>query len=367
MQVGKWIVPLGMVFALMGCQKSDIAVKKQSRLLVAVQRIQPSQEILWVEVPGVTVAPQAVDIRVKTTGYIDRIAFTEGQAVRKGDLLVQLDDRRQKAQLQLAQAKEKQAQTALEQAQRDAKRAKQLYAAKAMSLEEWEKIQSTLQDARHYRQECLATVQQARTELSYTVVRAPADGFMTKALLKEGALVQSNNRIVATLTQKDPLYIEFAPSDRALAGSSLSLDTPVQVLYGTDKRVIEAKLNYISPEQNANNATRAMRARTVKAQSMIPGEFVTVRVAKEVLPTAYRLPQKAVQQLPDGTYQVYLYRDGKAYAQKVDVTQWDHTDWIVRNNGLRPGRLLITNQLIKIRDQMSVKVATQEQKTESKQ
>ena len=86
-----------------------------------------------------------------------------------------------------------------------------------------------------------------------------------------------------------------------------------------------------------------------------------MRLAAGVLPNAFRVPQKAVLQLPDGSYQVFLMKDNKAQAQRVVATQWVDTDWVI-TSGLHSGDVVITNQLIRLRDGLKVELKSTKSK-----
>ena len=105
----------------------------------------------------------------------------------------------------------------------------------------------------------------------------------------------------------------------------------------------------------ATNATRLMRAVVPGDAALLPGDLVRVRLAVRNALPGFRIPQKAVVQLPDGTYRVYVVENGHAKAKAVEVGDWDGTDWIVRK-GLAENDRVIVDQMFKLRDGLAVRV-----------
>ena len=99
-----------------------------------------------------------------------------------------------------------------------------------------------------------------------------------------------------------------------------------------------------------------MRAKIPADSGVLPGEFLRIRFMTAVDSGAWRVPQRCVKQLPDGTYAVFVMQDGKAIQKAVEVGLWEGTDWIV-TKGLADGDLVITNQLIKLQNGTAVKAA----------
>ena len=96
-----------------------------------------------------------------------------------------------------------------------------------------------------------------------------------------------------------------------------------------------------------------MRARFEEPVPVLPGEFVKVRLETVVNQNVFRVPQKAIVQMPDGSYRVYVRQGDKAVAKTVTVGLWEGTDWIVFS-GVDEGDLVITDQLLRLRDGSSV-------------
>ena len=204
-------------------------------------------------------------------------------------------------------------------------------------------------------EQAAADEKDAAISLNWTKVLAPASGFASRANLNPGSLVDASTSVLATITQHDDIRVTFAPSDRDLGEAKISLDSAVRV-FTKNGRELPAKLDYVSQSLDPSVGTRLMRASLKPDQPVIPGEFVTVRLMTGVDKHAYRVPQRALLQRPDGTYAVYIVKDGKALRQTVTVGLWEGKDWIVLS-GLEDGDRVITNQLLRIQDGMPVRLA----------
>ena len=142
--------------------------------------------------------------------------------------------------------------------------------------------------------------------------------------------------------------MRFAPSERRLNGADITLDNRVR-LFANNGKEYQAKLDFVSQSLDPDTSTRLMRARFIEATPVLPGEFVRVRLQTTVEKQVFRVPQKAIMQMPDGSYRVYVRQGDKAVAKTVTVGLWEGTDWIVYT-GLEDGDHVITDQLLRLRD-----------------
>lgn len=101
-----------------------------------------------------------------------------------------------------------------------------------------------------------------------------------------------------------------------------------------------------------------MRARLSQGSQILPGDFVRVQLMIGTRKNAVLVPQKAVRQLPDGTYSVFVFKDGKAVQQPIKVDRWTGPDWIA-TEGLKTGDRVITNQQLKLRNGLKVRLDKQ--------
>ena len=163
----------------------------------------------WDEFTGRVSAVETVELRPRVSGYVERVAFHEGQEVHKGDLLFQIDQRRYQAALDEAQAALARARSEAHLAHTQDVRAQSLVQAQAISKEEFEtrKAASAQGDAAVRAAE--AAVAAARLDLQFTQVRSPIDGRAGRAMLTEGNLAQADSSVLTTVVSLDPMQVYF--------------------------------------------------------------------------------------------------------------------------------------------------------------
>ncbi|WVM90188.1 efflux RND transporter periplasmic adaptor subunit [Halopseudomonas pachastrellae] len=177
---------------------------------------------LWDNFTGRMAAPETVALRARVSGYIDKVAFEEGELVKQGDVLFVIDQRPYQARLQMARAEVARARSQVTLAAREAERAEQLWERRAISREEMEQRSA----ARTMAQAALASAEAAQDnaelDLAYTEVKAPVSGRMGRAEITKGNLATADATLLATLVSVDPLYVYFE-SDQQTAEAIRSM------------------------------------------------------------------------------------------------------------------------------------------------
>ena len=340
---------------LTGCQDKNSGPAAHPPIPVATTTAKIVPEIIWVEALGEAEGIEQTEVRAQVSGILRNIAYKEGDAVKKNDTLFEIDPDTYRAAYNAAVAERKQVQAQLEQEEREAQRYKLLYEAKAVSKKTWDDAQSAVDIRRANLRMARANEQSALIDLQRTAVKAPSDGIVGRALVNAGSLVTASSTLLATITQPDELRVVFAVSERDLQGADITLANKVRLRL-TDGSTIEGKLDYVARQIDPTSASLMMRARLPQgASGVVPGQFVHVQLQSRIEPKAIRVPQRCVVQKPDGTYQVYVVRDGLAHAVAVTVGLWKGTDWIVLS-GLAEGDKVVVDQIQRMRDKQPVKL-----------
>ncbi len=165
-----------------------------------------------------------VEIRARVTGYIVKVNFEDGQEVKKGDLLFEIDPRPYQAALDRAQGELTRLKAVLEKAQDDLARSNRLRPSGAISEDEYEQHVAQLAIAKASIQEAEASVRDAQLNLEFTKVISPIDGRVSRARITEGNLVQPGTGDAMVLTKVvtvDPIYVYFNIDERALLITSI--------------------------------------------------------------------------------------------------------------------------------------------------
>src|SRR5712672_2083199 len=191
----------------------------------------------WDEFTGRIAAIGAVDIRPRVSGYIDRIAFKEGDMVKAGDLLFVIDPRPYRATYDSAVAQLERARASAQLAEAQYKRAESLVKTSAISVDTYDKRHAALGQTSadvHAAEAALAT---AKLNLDFTEVRSPIAGRVSRALLTLGNLVQADQTVLTSVVSQDPVYVYFQPDEQsflryrelARKGERANSDNPVRV------------------------------------------------------------------------------------------------------------------------------------------
>jgi len=338
---------------LLSSSQSHSKAAKANLLAVRTIRVVPSNETVWVETLGETEGARQVEVRAQVSGILEAITYKEGEAVKAGQTLFIIDKAPYAASLRAAKAATHQAEASYKQAKREAERYAKLFKAQATSRKLLEDALSTKRIAGALLAQTIARQVDAQINMDRTQVKAPSDGIASRAEINQGALVNASSTLLATLTQPERLRVKFQLSERDINGRPVTLKNAVR-LYDMNRREIPAKLDYVSQQVDVTTATRAMRATVLDPSHVFAGQLLSVQLAIDEKKGVFRVPQRCVQQLPDGSYAVYAVVAGKVRSVPVTVGNWKDTDWIILT-GLKGGEHLVIDQLQRLRDGLPVK------------
>ena len=340
------LVPL---LALAGCGERN---KYQPPPPAEVSVAKPEQRkvTLYMEVTGSTAPLNRVDLVARVQGFLDKVAYKDGAAVKKGDLLFQIDQEDYRIALQIAQATQQQQEALLLQAENDLKRKQELVKTSAVSV-------ANVDDSRAKRDSTIAAldqtkgqVEQAKRNLAYTTITAPFDGTVSARLVDPGAMVGAGSPTkLATIVQLDPLYVKFNVDEQQVLtvrqrmrekGVTLKDLGPIPVDIGLQTETgypHTGTLDYVAPEIDASTGTLAARAIVDNKDGVLqPGLFVRVRIPKQVDVESLLVPDIALGNNQEGRY--LLVVDDKNVVQQRQVEVGEQIDGGLRiiTSGLKP-------------------------------
>jgi RND family efflux transporter MFP subunit len=168
-----------------------------------------------VEFPGRTEAINAVDIRARVTGYLEKMHFKEGADVNKGDLLFEIDPRPYQAEVDRTEANLVQNQAHLKRLDADHQRALRLFRSSTIGREEFDKIAGDRAEAEAAVGVAKAQRDMANLNLSFTKIRAPLSGRIDRRMIDPGNLVKADETVLATIVSLDPIYAYFDLDERS--------------------------------------------------------------------------------------------------------------------------------------------------------
>lgn len=316
----------------------------------------------WDSFNGRIEAVESVQLRPRVSGYIDKVNYTDGQEVKKGEVLFTIDDRTYRAALEQAQAALARARTQASLAQSEANRTDKLIHTNLVSREEWEQRRSTATQAQADIRAAQAAVDTAQLNLDFTKVTAPIDGRASRALITSGNLVTAGDSasVLTTLVSLKTVYVYFDVDEStylhyqnlARSGQGASSNhqaLPVEIgLTGEDGYPHQGKVDFLDNQLTPSTGTIRMRALLDNAQRQFtPGLFARVRLPGSAEFKATLIDDKAVLTDQDRKYVYVVDKEGKA--QRRDITPGRLAAGLrIVQQGLSPGDRVIVDGLQKV-------------------
>ncbi|QKJ87177.1 Efflux transporter periplasmic adaptor subunit [Paramixta manurensis] len=316
----------------------------------------------WDSFNGRIEAVESVQLRPRVSGYIDRVNYTDGQEVKKGQVLFTIDDRTYRAALEQAQAELARAKTQASLARSEASRTDKLVNTNVVSREEWEQRRSSATQAQADMLAAQAAVDAAQLNLDFTKVTAPIDGRASRALITTGNLVTAGDSasVLTTLVSQNTVYVYFDVDEatylhyQSLARSGQGPSTnhtslPVEIgLVGEEGYPHPGKVDFLDNQLTPGTGTIRMRAVLDNAQRQFtPGLFARVRLPGSAEFSAMLIDDKAVLTDQDRKYVYIVDKEGKA--QRRDITPGRLASGLrIVQQGLNPGDKVIIDGLQKV-------------------
>jgi membrane fusion protein (multidrug efflux system) len=336
---------------------------------VSVVTVTPRPLPVTFEYVGQTAGSREVEVRARVTGILLSRNFREGEAVRKGQSLYSIDPAPFQAAAARAEADLAAAAARAEQARRNAARLKPLYAEKAVSQKELDDAVSAEAIADADLKAARARLEEARLNLEYTRVESPVSGVAGRSLQSEGTLVSGPQVLLTTVTQVDPIWVNFGIPDSEQARLRREVDAGrlalpkngnVEVaLQLADGRSYprSGRLNFADVRISPATGTQEARAELPNPDAVLrPGQFVRVILKGAVRPAAVTVPQRAVLEGPQGKF-VYVVNDkSQAEARPVEAAEWTGEHWVIAS-GLKADDRVVVDNVMKLGPGAPVRLA----------
>ena len=292
-----------------------------------------------------------VQVRTRVDGQIDKIAFQEGQLVKEGDLLAEIDPRPFQATLDQAKAKKAQDEASLANANLDLQRFTKL--GEFATRQQTDTQRSTVAQLTAQIAADDAAISNAQTQLDYTQVKSPITGIVGLRQVDVGNIVNAATQSgIVSIAQVEPIAVIFtAPEDQLPYISEAQAVSPLKVIAITTdgKKVLaEGKLAVINNQVDTTSGTIRLKAVfDNKNHALWPGQSVSTRLLVKTLKDATVAPDEAIQHSTNGLYAYTVGPDNKAVMHKVKVS-YSIDGRSVVEEGLAPGDLVITGGQFKV-------------------
>lgn len=303
-----WLLLLLLLSFVNGCKKAENSAaipapppSPPPSVKIAQPLVQDVTE--WDEFTGHIEAINTVHIKARVSGYLEKVNFTAGKKVKKGELLFQIDPKPLQVQLDLANAELEQAKTKQALAKNDFIRAKNLLNVNAIAVEEFDMRNKGLREAMAAIQAAEANVAANKLNLDYTQIRAPIDGRVGREMITAGNLVNSGGdaTLLTTIVSIDPVYVYVDADERSVLkykrqNAQGIVGKPVELTVADETGFKhKGSIDYLAPQANAATGTISLRGVFSNTDELLsPGFFARVRLRAGAPYKAILLPDRAI-------------------------------------------------------------------------
>lgn len=324
----------------------------------------------WDEYTGRFEASDRVDVRARVSGFLDRVNFTDGQHVKKGDVLFSLDDRPFRIALSQATAEYNQTQASLKTAQDNYNRVESLRESGALSIEEYDRRKQALAFAQASVALSQSHVDKAKLDLQFTKVVAPISGLVSRHMVNEGNLIDggtSNATLLTTIVATSPIYFYFTGSESdylryvrlARNGERGSMRTdalPVFIKLQDESDFLhEAKMDFVDNE--IDNSTGTIESRAIlenKDQLLEPGMFGKARLMGSAEHEALMISDDVIGTNQSIRFVYVLGKDNTVEVKNITLGPLHSNGLRIVRDGLTKDDKLIVNNIQKIQPGMKI-------------
>jgi membrane fusion protein, multidrug efflux system len=312
-----------------------------------------------------TVTPlNTVTVLPQLSGYLTEVGYQEGQDVKKGQFLAQIDPRQYEIDKQQAEAQLAKDQASLDQARADLARYEQLHEQKSIAEQTYVDQKFLVAQDEAAVKADQASIAQYELDLTYCHITSPVDGRVGLRLVDPGNYVTASSSTgIAVITTMKPTTVEFTVPQNSLSQVLQRFNAganklPV-TLYNSDntKQIASGELYAISNQMATSTGTVTLRATFPNDdESLYPNEFVNVQLLVDTLQQAVLVPTPAVQSGAPGDYVYLVNADDTVSVHKVTLGPSDGKNTVILS-GLSTGQTVVTDGMDRLNDGAKIKIA----------
>ena len=327
------------------------------------------------KVVGRTEAYESVVLKSRVDGQVANVLFAEGQRVRKGDLLIQLDPADFSARLQQAAATSARDAALLDKTRADTARYTALKERNFVSEEKVNEVRTNEAAATANLRASKAAAEVLRLQTSYTAIRAPFDGIVGARVVFPGSSVKTNETALAVVNRVRPLLVSFSVAEKHLpllrgaieSGQSSGQGMKADITLPSDEKAhFAGTVHFLDNAVDATTGTILMKARLSNDdEKLTPGQFVNVALLLDTLPHAVVVPKEAVQQGAEGNFIYVVKDDNSVEVRKVEIAAAD-SGMAAIGKGLQVNETVVTDGQLRLTPGSRIKTKAPERTTEQK-
>lgn len=301
---------------------------------------------------GTVEAYSTVAVKTMVSGPLTKIGFREGQDVRKGDLLFEIDPRSYEAALRSAEANLARDVALKKNAEAEKQRYSFLVDKDLVPRQQYDTVAANADALEATVKADAAQVENARVQLDYCIIRSPIDGRTGSLLVQRGNVVKANDTTLVVIHQVSPIYVSFSLPERHLAeirsraaAGRLAVDA---VLPGEEKTPARGTLTFISNAIDNATGTILMKGTFPNDDRRLwPGQFANAALRLGTVPKAVVVPSEAVQAGQEGNYLFVIRPDQTAEVRPVTTGQAMDGETVIEK-GVRPGEQVVTDGQLRL-------------------
>lgn len=330
---------------------------------VVATRAQTADMPIWLKAIGSVTAANTVTVRSRVEGQLMRVLFTEGQMVKAGDLLAEIDPRAYQAQLEQAEGQLARDQALLENARIDLQRYRTLFKQDSIAKQQVDTQEALVRQYEGTVKVDKGQVDNAKLQLSYARITAPITGRIGLRAVDAGNMVKAGDTNgLATITQVTPISVIFTiPEDSlpvVLRRMREGPDVPVQAFDRSQtNKLASGKLVTIDNQIDATTGTVRLKAEFANEDgALFPNQFVNVRLLLDVRRGAVVIPTAAIQRAGQNAFVYAITPENRIAVRQITLGPLEGNQTIVES-GLQAGEQVVTDGGDRLREGTPVTVA----------
>lgn len=354
MRIRLEILVLSFLIVVAGCSKQENASAKgpAPAVPVTVATVEKKDVPVTIRAIGNVEPIEKVDIKSQVAGQVIAVHFKEGQDVKKGELLFEIDPRQAQADLNKAQGQLTKDKAVAVNARADANRYAALFKEGVTSKQEYDRAVAAADSADATVASDQAAVENARLQVHYTKITAPVSGRTGGLAVNAGNIVKANEVTLVTINQINPIYVSFSipeqqlPDVKRYMASGLKVEAIPQ---NSSDRSVPGKVTFIDNNVDMQTGTIKLKATFENGSAMLwPGQFADVVLTLTTQPNAITVPSAGVNVGQNGQYAFVVNESDKTVEMRPVAVQRTYGDHSVISSGLKAGEKIVTDGQLRL-------------------
>jgi len=349
-------------FAVAGC--TEHAAPPPDASVVPVMAAKAVVKAMPIELHaiGTGEASSTVSVESQVAGIVKEVRYTQGQFVKKGDLLVMLDDRPFVANLQLAQANLNKDKASAALARVEAGRYQKLFESGIVAKEQYDQYVATADASEAAVQADQANIETAKLQVAYCSIYAPISGRVGSQLIYPGTVVKANDvPILVVINQISPVYVDFSVPQQYLdeiKGYMKKGRLSIEATTSDNTKAESGYLTFVNNTVDPTTGTIVLKGTFPNLDLRLwPGEFVTVILRLSEQEKAVVVPSQAVQTGQEGDYVFVIKPDMTVDSRAVKVERTVNGESVIAS-GIKAGETVVTDGQVRLVPGIKVEVKT---------